>query len=79
MYLLLVIVIGLHQVYATLKMKEDRWPLRGIALRAIEFFGRVFFLPFVMIYPIYFVQSIIVQRSVHCADIVVHGNICLEL
>ncbi len=55
MYLLLVIVIGLHQVYATLKMKEDRWPLRGIALRAIEFFGRVFFLPFVVIY---FVQSI---------------------
>lgn len=50
MFLLLVGVIILHQVYATLKMKEDRWPLRAIILRLIETLGRVFILPFIVCY-----------------------------
>lgn len=50
MFLLLVGVISLHQVYATLKMKEERWPLRAIVLRLIETVGRVFILPFIVCY-----------------------------
>jgi hypothetical protein len=50
MFLLLVVVISMHQVYATLKQKVDRWPLRAIILRLIEFCGRVFILPFIVIY-----------------------------
>lgn len=41
MFLLLVAVVSMHQVYATLQDKVDRWPLRIIALRVIETLGRV--------------------------------------
>lgn len=38
----------LHQVYATMKMKNEKWPLRAVGLRFIEFVGRVFVVPFIV-------------------------------
>jgi len=40
MFLLLVIVVTLHQIYATLMKQVDKWPLRLIYLRIIETIGR---------------------------------------
>jgi hypothetical protein len=50
MFFLLVAVVSLHQIYSTLTHKKDKWPLRSIALRFIEYLGRVFLLPFIIIY-----------------------------
>ncbi len=50
MFLLLVAVVSMHQIYATLKQKVDRWPLRAVVLRIIEFTGRVIILPFIVVY-----------------------------
>jgi hypothetical protein len=46
--MLLVLVVTLHQVYATMKMKNEKWPLRAVGLRFIEFVGRVFVVPFIV-------------------------------
>ena len=50
MFILLVVVVCLHQVYATLYAKQDRWPLRIVYLRLIEFTGRTVIIPFIIIY-----------------------------
>ena len=50
MFALLVAVASLHQVYSTLTNKSEKWPLRSIVLRFIEYLGRVFLLPFILIY-----------------------------
>jgi hypothetical protein len=50
MFLLLVGVVVLHQTYATLHNKKERWPLRNFYMRLIESFGRIFLIPFVLIY-----------------------------
>jgi hypothetical protein len=50
MFFLLVAVVSLHQVYSTLTNKKDKWPLRSVALRLIEYIGRVFLLPFIIVY-----------------------------
>ena len=57
MFVLLVGVITLHQIYATLKRKEIRWPLRAIQLRLIETMGRVLVLPFTIIYFVSMILS----------------------
>lgn len=41
MFLLLILVISSHQVYATLREKTDRWPLRILYLRILEVVGRI--------------------------------------
>lgn len=50
MFLLLVTVVVLHQIYATLHGKQELWPLRPIYMRLIESVGRVVLIPFVLIY-----------------------------
>lgn len=50
MFLLLVIVVILHQAYATLYEKLDRWPLRIVYLRLLECTGRTFVLPAIILY-----------------------------
>ncbi len=60
MYFMLVLITILHQTYATLNEKLDRWPLRLIYLRLIEICGRVFVLPAVIIY---FVEYIPVSND----------------
>lgn len=55
MYFMLVCVTILHQTYATLNEKLDRWPLRLIYLRLIEVSGRVFVLPAVVIYFVVYI------------------------
>jgi hypothetical protein len=49
MFLLLVVVCTLHQVYATASEKVDRWPLRLIYMRLVEFIGRSLLMPAVLI------------------------------
>lgn len=57
MFLLLVIVVGAHQMFATIRAKSDDRPLRSIVLRVIEFCGRVFILPLVTFYFIKQIKS----------------------
>lgn len=64
MFLLLICVIILHQIYATLYDKKTTWPLRLLYMRAIETIGRVFLIPFVLIY---FVLEIVDDGSSNMA------------
>ena len=41
MFLLLILVVASHQIYATMQEKIDRWPLRLIYLRLLEMMGRI--------------------------------------
>lgn len=50
MFLLLVVVVILHQVYATLHTKLDRWPMRIFYLRVVECVGRTGILPAIVLY-----------------------------
>ena len=50
MFLLLVIVCAMHQAYSTIHEKTDQWPLRIWLMRCIEFAGRTFVFPSVIIY-----------------------------
>jgi hypothetical protein len=52
MFTLLILVCAAHEVYTTLEAKVDRWPLRIIYIRLIEFFGRVALVPFIVGYLI---------------------------
>jgi hypothetical protein len=45
MFLLLVLAVVLHQAYATMIDKADRWPLRTLLLRLIECTGRITIFP----------------------------------
>lgn len=50
MFLVLVLVVVIHQMYTTLQDKQDRWPLRQVYLRMLECFGRTVLLPFIVCY-----------------------------
>lgn len=50
MFLLLVIVVILHQTYATIHNKLDRWPLRTVYLRIVECIGRTVIMPAIVLY-----------------------------
>lgn len=50
MFLLLCVVVALHQMYATLYEKTETWPLRVVYLRLIEMFGRCFTPPAIIFY-----------------------------
>lgn len=50
---MLVIVVVAHQVYGTLQLKMDRWPLRKIYMRLIEMTGRVALFPIIIGYFLY--------------------------
>lgn len=47
---MLVIVVVVHQMYATVIVKKEHWPLRVFVLRVLEFFGRVCMLPMIVFY-----------------------------
>lgn len=55
MFLLLCIVVSLHQMYATLIEKVETWPLRQIYLRIIEMIGRCF-VPLAIV--VYFFETV---------------------
>ena len=76
MFLLLVAVISMHQVYATLKQKVDRWPLRAITLRLIEFTGRVFILPFIVVY---FLKMITFQDALFTSEALIGVTIAITV
>jgi hypothetical protein len=48
MFLLLVLVVGIHQTHATLERKMDQWPLRVVYIRMLDLFGRVALFPIVI-------------------------------
>lgn len=50
MFVMLCIVVAMHQVYATLVEKVHTWPLRKIYMRAIELGGRCFLPPAIVFY-----------------------------
>lgn len=50
MFLLLCIIAAMHQVYATMRNKVERWPLRPVYLRCIELLGRCCVPPVVLYY-----------------------------
>jgi hypothetical protein len=50
MFVLLAGVVLLHQVYSTLSMKIDKWPMRRFYVRLIESAGRCFVGPFILSY-----------------------------
>jgi hypothetical protein len=58
MFFLLVTVVALHQIYITLTNKQDKWPLRHLTSRLIEYFGRVFLFPFIISYYIIRIGSL---------------------
>lgn len=68
MYLLLVIVVILHQVYATTHNKLDRWPLRVFYLRLVECIGRTCLLPAIVLY---YLNEIPKEETSSSADAVV--------
>ncbi len=55
MFLLLVIAVILHQIYATMNEKSNHWPLRKFYIRLVECAGRVGIFP---IAGIFFVKQI---------------------
>eukprot|EP00981_Chlorochromonas_danica_P009535 scaffold2721_cov181-Ochromonas_danica.AAC.13 len=57
MFLVLVLVVVIHQMYTTLQDKQDRWPLRQVYLRILECFGRTVLLPFIVCYFLYIMPS----------------------
>jgi hypothetical protein len=50
MYTVLAVCVVLHQIVIVLKRKTTKVPLRGAAIRSIEFMGRVFAGPLACIY-----------------------------
>ncbi len=58
MFLSLVLVCTMHQVYATLHEKADRWPLRIVYLRVIEMAGRTCLISTILLY---FLTTIMIQ------------------
>ena len=50
MYTVLAVCVVLHQIVIVLKRKTTKVPLRGAAIRSIEFMGRVFSGPLACIY-----------------------------
>jgi hypothetical protein len=79
MFLLLVFVCILHQAYATLSEKVDRYPLRPVVLRLTETLGRLTIFPAVVGFYISTVDEIspgfditmIVMTGVACAGIAI--------
>lgn len=49
MFFLIVVAVSLHQFSSRLKSKEDRYPLRMLALRIIEIMGKVLVVPGVLV------------------------------
>eukprot|EP01034_Spumella_vulgaris_P036563 gene36563-45091_t len=50
MFLLLVLVVALHQTYVTVHDKHETWPLRLFYMRTIEWLGRTAVFPAVILY-----------------------------
>jgi hypothetical protein len=57
MFFLLVAVVSLHQIYQTLS-KQDKWPLRVVACRLIECFGRAFLVPFLVSFYMFRIEQL---------------------
>lgn len=57
MFLLLVLVVVIHQLYATLHQKREHWPLRPVFMRGLEMVGRVVLVPCIVVYFVTHVYS----------------------
>lgn len=57
MFFLLILVVALHQTYSTLIQKQEKWPLRSIVMRLIEYIGRVFLFPIIIMYYVLRITS----------------------
>ena len=57
MFLLLVALAIVHQLYTTLSRKQAMWPLRAIYLRLMQATGRVVVFPIVILMYLYFIQG----------------------
>lgn len=67
MFLLLCCIAAMHQVYATVRNKVDRWPLRPVYLRCIEMVGRCCVPPIVLYY---FALTVQFDSSDHGAAVI---------
>lgn len=76
MFFMLVCVITLHQIYATLNEKQERWPLRTFSLRVIETLGRCLVVPFIVIY---FVDTIPVTTSKEEKNAIIYSAIAISI
>eukprot|EP00981_Chlorochromonas_danica_P009428 scaffold2678_cov236-Ochromonas_danica.AAC.3 len=65
MFLVLVLVVVVHQIYSTLQEKQDRWPLRLVYLRILECAGRTVVLPFVTAYFVFAMPSALGDSPSH--------------
>lgn len=65
MFLVLVLVVVVHQLYSTLQEKQDRWPLRLVYLRILECAGRSVVLPFVVAYFVFLMPSALGDSPSH--------------
>lgn len=58
MYFLLVVVSLVHHIVSRMHEKEDKWPLRGLVLRVLEFLGRIAVIPLTTLSFAFYFQSI---------------------
>ncbi len=58
MFVLLVLVVSLHQTYVTVHSKHEQWPLRVFYMRCIEFAGRCAVFPAVILYYLEQIEGI---------------------
>ena len=62
-FLIILLAAAFHVMYCTLNDKKDMWPLRVLYLRLIEFSGRVFLMPFLLIFFAYSVAGVTPQNK----------------
>lgn len=76
MFLLLIVVVTLHQVYSTVEEKKDNFPLRILYMRLIEAIGRIFLMPCIVIY---FSNSIPMADGAKTSTAIVYTAIALAI
>lgn len=76
MFLLLIVVVTLHQVYSTVEEKKDNFPLRILYMRLIEAIGRIFLMPCIVIY---FSNSIPMADGAKTSTAIIYTAIALAI
>ena len=74
-FLTLLLASAFHAMYCTLDDKKYVWPLRIIFLRFIEFSGRVFLIPFLLVFFAFSVAGVTMQNKflMFCGAIISGG------
>ena len=74
-FLIILLASVFHVMYSTLNEKKDVWPLRVLYLRLIEFSGRVFLIPFLLLFFAFSVAGVTMQNKflMFCGAIISGG------